>query len=377
MSAAYCDIEPYVCEWMRRLIAGDHIADGAVLERSIIDLAPADVEGATQFHAFAGIGVWSHALRLAGWPDDVPVWTGSCPCTPFSVAGKREGFNDERHLWPDWFRLVRACRPPIIFAEQTSSDDGLDWLDLVLSDLEGEGYECAAADLCAASMGAPHIRQRLFFVALANPNRELSRSWRAGATRRWAQVESDRLGAVGIVADDASERSERVGGARRGWCGSVEAGGVGIVDDDDGRREEFGIDDGEDGDAPSGTHADGRSEARGAAGGVGDSGGDGDRQHARELPSHEGQYGRRTSERDHPSVFAGATRGFWAGADWVWCRDGKYRPTEPGLEPLVDGTFARVGRLRAYGNAIVAQVAATFIRSVMDEVIAREERDRA
>lgn len=70
----------------------------------------------------------------------------------------------------------------------------------------------------------------------------------------------------------------------------------------------------------------------------------------------------------HRAVAAGATRGFWGDADWIACADGKYRPVEPGSFPLAHGAPARVGRLRAYGNAIVPQVAATFIRAVMDEL---------
>src|SRR6185295_16979561 len=58
--------------------------------------------------------------------------------------------------------------------------------------------------------------------------------------------------------------------------------------------------------------------------------------------------------------------GFWSDADWIACRDGKARPVEPGTFPLAHGTAARVGRLRAYGNAIVAEAAKIFIQSVMD-----------
>jgi hypothetical protein len=107
----YNEIDPYCAQWLRNLIGAGHIADGDVDERSIEDVRPDDVRGYTQCHFFAGVGVWSYALRLAGWPDDRPVWTGSCPCQPFSQAGKGAGFADERHLWPAWFHLIRECRP--------------------------------------------------------------------------------------------------------------------------------------------------------------------------------------------------------------------------------------------------------------------------
>jgi DNA (cytosine-5)-methyltransferase 1 len=121
--------------------------------------------GFTQCHFFAGIGVWSHALRLAGWDDARPVWTGSCPCQPFSAAGKRAGFQDERHLWPAWFELIRELRPRAVFGEQVASKDALAWIDHVSADLEGADYAIGAVDTCAAGHGAPHIRQRLFWVA--------------------------------------------------------------------------------------------------------------------------------------------------------------------------------------------------------------------
>jgi len=172
--AIYNEIEPYACEWLDNLIAAGHIAPGRVDRRSIADLTPADVAGPGQRHFFAGIAGWSHALRLAGIPDDADVWTGSCPCQPFSDAGSRSGVSDARHLWPAWFNLIRECRPPAIFGEQVASRAGLAWLDLVRADLEGCGYSFGASDLCAASVGAPHIRQRLYFTAfdMAHAGRE-------------------------------------------------------------------------------------------------------------------------------------------------------------------------------------------------------------
>ena len=170
------------------------------------------------------------------------------------------GVTDERHLWPTWFNLIRECRPDVIFGEQVEAAINHGWLDVVQSDLEGSGYACGAIDLCAAGVGAPHIRQRLFFVADTNDTR--SQGWRVS-------------GAVG-ERQRGSERSARA-----------------------------------------------RSSSR-----------------SEEL--------------------------FWQYVEWLDCRDGKKRPVEPGTFPVVDGVSARVGRLRAYGNAIVPQVAQTFIEAYLE-----------
>src|SRR3990170_7230944 len=193
----YNENDAYPAQWLRNLISAGHLPDGTVDERSIVDLQPEDCQETAHF--FAGIGGWALALRQAGWPDDRPVWTGSCPCQPFSAAGKRGGTDDPRHLWPDWFRLIRECRPPVVFGEQVASKNGLAWLDLVYADLEGAGYAVAAVDLCAASVGAPHIRQRLYFVAHAESgNGRLSIL--TGESRQ-SGIESERGGETGLLGD--------------------------------------------------------------------------------------------------------------------------------------------------------------------------------
>lgn len=165
MSAYYNEFDPKAAAWLRELIKEGHIADGDVDTRSITEVQPDDLEGYGQVHFFAGIGGWSLALRLAGVPDTDPVWTGSCPCQPYSSAGKQKGKEDHRHLWPDMFRLVRQRRPARVFGEQVAAAIGHGWLDGVFADMEGEGYACGAVVLGAHSVGAPHIRQRVFWVS--------------------------------------------------------------------------------------------------------------------------------------------------------------------------------------------------------------------
>ena len=295
MSAYYNEIDPYAAAWLRNLIRDGHIADGVVDERSISDVKPEELFQFTQCHFFAGIGVWSHALRSAGWEDDRPVWTGSCPCQPFSGAGSRKGMADERHLWPHWFHLIEECRPPTVFGEQVASKDGLGWIDLVQADMEGSDYALGAFDLCSAGFGAPHIRQRLWFVADTDNPR--SQGW--------------------IPRGSDTQRQDQHGHVGRG--GTI-----------DGMDNAIG---------------NGRNEGR-----FGDHG-----SNDRQQPDPVVEDGR-----------AKQTNGYWSAADWLLCRDGKWRPVEPNTFPLADGATARVGRLRAYGNAITSPVAQGLIESYME-----------
>lgn len=168
MAVYYNEFDPKKAAALRQLIADGHISQGEVDERSIRDVQPGDLKGFTRCHFFAGIGLWEYALDLAGWPKDRPVWTGSCPCQPFSTAGRQKGKADDRHLWPEWLRLIRECRPPAIFGEQVASAVTHGWLDDVYQGLEAEKYALGAVVLPASAVGAPHRRERLWFVA--NPD---------------------------------------------------------------------------------------------------------------------------------------------------------------------------------------------------------------
>lgn len=291
MSGAYYnEIDPDACATLRELIQCGLIAPGDVDSRSIRDVAPVDLRGYTQHHFFAGFGVWSYALRQAGWPDDRPVWTGSCPCQPLSNAGTRKGFADERHLWPDWHWIIQECRPVVIFGEQVASKLADDWIDLVHADLEGLDYAFGCTPFPAASVGAPHIRDRNY--------------WMAYAGRPGLEVIGEQFARHELAA---AERNREVG----------------VMGDTDGERLSARW--------PSGT-----TMGRGY-----------------------------TADSDGSAISGAPFASFWNLHDWIYCTDERWRAVEPGAFPLADGAPARMGRLRGYGNAIVAPQAVAFIEAAM------------
>jgi DNA (cytosine-5)-methyltransferase 1 len=164
----YNEHDPFAAAWLRELIAGGHIPDGYVDERDIQDVQPGDLAGFQQCHFFAGIGGWAYALELAAWGDR-PVWTGSCPCQPYSAAsvgdGGAKGPGDPRDVWPAFERLIRECEPPVVLGEQVAGAIAWGWWDRAALGMEGKGYACAAAVLRADVYGADHQRRRLFWVA--------------------------------------------------------------------------------------------------------------------------------------------------------------------------------------------------------------------
>ena len=346
MQVAYFnEIDPFASQWLGNLFPASTID-----VRSIKNVAANDLVRFNRCHFFSGIGGWELALQLAGWPDNRHVWTGSCPCQPYSSAGKGEGDKDARNLWPDFFRLIRERRPDTIFGEQVASAIGHGWLDGIQRDLEGEGYAVGHCVLGAHSVGAPHIRQRLYWVAdnqskrLAGVEPERSEGKRERA-RAGSGFESD------AVADTEGKReSAKPGGSREGILQPRGSGRLGIAS---------------------------VSRLQGHAGHVG--------------------YGNESGRIDTNEIGPIAETGAWADSIAITCTDGRSRriSAQPGDEPLAYGIpvklgplFSwlgrlgrdatpvtrmarlarrnRTGRLRGYGNAIVSQVAAEFIRSFME-----------
>jgi DNA (cytosine-5)-methyltransferase 1 len=337
-AAYYNEIDPFAAAWLRELIKAGLIADGEVDERSIELVRPDDLRGFTQCHFFAGIGGWSYALRLAGWPDDRRVWTGSCPCQPFSSAGRGDGPNDTRHFWPTWFKLIAECGPDRVFGEQVASLDGRAWLDLVCTDLEAGGYAIGAVDLPACSIGAPHGRQRLWFVAESDRDECEGHGLHLRTGKPRGEV-ADACGNGSISPLDDSQRvrtgrtARSEGCAQRGPQGGRQDEGRRVVQIVNASPDALGM-----------GHANGTGFADEADAG---------------------------SDRACRTAAQGTTEGSaqqarhsgWTDAEWLACTDRKSRPIEPGTFPLADGIPARLGRLRGYGNAIVPAVAAAFIEA--------------
>jgi len=295
------EIDPYCAQWLQNLMDAGVLPPGHIDTRSIEDVTPNDLAGYTQCHFFAGLGGWIYALDLAGWPRDRPVWTGSCPCQPFSAAGKGAGFADERHLWPAWQHLIAQRKPATVFGEQVASKAVDDWIDLVHADMEGLGYAFGSVPFPSAGVGAPHIRDRNYWVAEGRG---------AGLQER--------------VSDGRVQRAEVL--AQQGEA---------VVRD--GAIVRLG-------------HAELSAQER-------------QRQHGRQVVPEQ--------EAKGPGL-SGATSGFWGHVEWLACADGKLRPVEPGTFPLAHGIPGRVGRLRAYGNAINPHQAAEFVAAFMNADVRQE-----
>ncbi len=320
----YNDIDPKVCAWTQELIKAGFIPPGDVVCKSVSDINPDELTKYTQCHFFNGISGWAFALTLAGWPEDRPVWCASLPCQPFSVAGKGRGTEDERHLWPVFAELIRACKPPVVFGEQVASKAGRDWLAGVFADLEGMAYQRAGADLCAAGVGAPHIRQRLYWVAHSKGER-LERP--AGTQLQGRAPGFARGGNANVLANSDCERHH---------------GQHPLLRQNSAGRET--------GDFPEAARS-------GQTGGLADG-------------HHSGLEGRSFSGNGQDKrTFGESGVAGWTDSKPIQCRDGKTRraPTEPAFFPLVDGfSPARMVILRGAGNAIVPQVAAEFVGAYLD-----------
>jgi DNA (cytosine-5)-methyltransferase 1 len=356
--AYYNENDEEKAAWLRELIQQNVIAPGEVDEHSIKEVQPEDLEDFVQCHFFAGIGVWSYSLRLAGWPDDRPVWTGSCPCPSFSAAGKGKGFDDPRHLWPDWARLIRKCRPATLFGEQVDDAIGFGWLDFVQTDLEREDYAVGKAVLGACSVGAPHIRQRLYFVAhseyterRAEPQEYCEAHGRSGFGRSRA---TGRLDKPHSGRRSPRQSSTSIDGHGRTTIAASASGDL-VHSKRNGREQSAEV------------LCEGQPVISRTSEGVclGNASSAGLSQRERDGRIQRFALGAQAGQASECGSYVA---GFWRDADWVLRKrwnsdDSEWCPTEPGTFPLAHGVANRVLKLRGYGDAIVAEVAKAFIES--------------
>ncbi|BAQ89003.1 putative DNA methylase [uncultured Mediterranean phage uvMED] len=378
----YNENNKYASQWLKNLIREKLIPEGKVDDRGIEDVQPEDLKGFNQCHFFAGIGGWAYALQLAGWDADRPVWTGSCPCQSFSVAGQRKGASDERHLWPAWYRLIRESKPATVFGEQVVGAIGFGWLDAVATDLEACDYRFASSVLSGYTVGAYHKRQRLWFVA--DPDSVRGRSGRLEKQQKRTSIRK-RFENSGFNMADTEDSGRDKGSSEieqerktserhyghRIWSDTrgqrLHMADTQIVECDDGFSGEFAE-----------TH-----EKNGVRGQVGTSSGV-DKKCLADSVSEglQGRVsGRSNEERTHLNGFIGHNSAVdWRAVEWVECGDGKTRPIplEPDVQPLVNGVpevmdsegnprkYNYSGSLKGIGNAIIPQVAAVFISSYLD-----------
>ncbi len=363
----YNEWDSFAAEWLKELIKDGLIPDGEVDSRSIADVSPEDLKGFTQCHFFAGIGGWSRALQIAGWSPDRPVWTGSPPCQSFSTAGKGTGKDDERHLWPVFFNLIRECNPQTVFGEQVAAAIRHGWLDDLQNDFEAEGYASAAVVLPSGSIGAYHKRDRLFFTAKRVANSHNERYEWSSEDGRQAQRGSEHSGSgsmadSGIHGQPGQREMGRPGDTTQSGIKEVNrainASGFGSsvpschkqsLADSCGSRLQGDVWIGETGEEESSER---HSSERSGDSSVGNP--DSNRSQERHEATETARHG--------DSIDAAS---FWSDSREIYCRDGKYRsiPTEPALFPLADGIPNRVGILRGAGNAIVPQAAAEIIKA--------------
>lgn len=319
----YNENNKFAANWLEKLMQEQLIPQGIVDRRSIAEIKPDDLKQYKQCHFFAGIGGWSYALELAKWEEDRPVWTGSCPCQPFSAAGNKKGFNDERDLWPVWFKLIKECKPTTVFGEQVEPAIKHGWLDRLSNDLEAEDYAIGAAVLPACSVGTPHQRKRLWWVANSNSDQCGSENRKSAAIEE-REESCDR--------EDFGELWDIGGASDKDIC----------VDDPNslwrGRRPT---------DQSSRSSKDGK---------LADTNSLRLQRSGDELCPQRKSLGK---------TGCGDRVRKWGEAEYIKCTDGKYRPIEPSIRLLVNGFPSRMGLLRGFGNAIVPQMAAVFIESFM------------
>ncbi len=269
-----------------------------------------EATGGFETAAFCDIDPYCRSVLKKHWPN-VPIFedirklkgtdigtvdiiTGGYPCQPFSVAGKQKGVEDKRHLWPEYFRLIKECRPTWVIGENVSGHIKLG-LDSVIEDLESEGYATRTFSISASSIGANHKRERIWIVANSHNTRNRTpqydckqkqsknkQEWKEHSQYKFSGQSKNVANAYGV--NDAVGRVDRT---------IQETGGSGSIDE-----------------RGSGTNANGFSQSS------------------------------KNETLDSKKQFT--NQNYWK--------------TEPNVGRVVNGVPHRVDRLKALGNSLVPQI---------------------
>ncbi len=272
-------------------------------------------------------------VKAENLPTRPDVICGGFPCQPFSQAGRQQAQDDPRHLWPEMFRLIRECRPTWVVGENVVGLIRLG-LDEVLTDLESEGYSTRTFNIPACSVGAPHLRQRLWIVAHSDSESEPDGSFDGNAGQRQLGFE--------FFADSESKRTgENNAGLRSGVSGVDGRKGTVV-----GNTQHNGLSPGKvsGGLLNQSEKQKGKNKIRKPAGTSGTSAhvADSDRDDRRRRRSTKSSG--RKSRMEH-----------WSGGECD--RPEEWWEVEPDVGRLVNGLPNRVSQLRALGNSIIPQIA--------------------
>jgi len=304
--------------------------------------------------------------------EKIDIITGGYPCQPFSVAGRKKGEKDPRHLWPEYFRLVQELRPTWVIGENVGGHIKLG-LDTVLENLESEGYAVRTFSIPASAIGANHKRERIWIVAntdsggnkgeksrgIGKENEEEKRDRKINSTTRFPN------GADSIVTKQGSEteveyvedtrRSLRQGTFIRGENEKETGQGNADLTQRSGEASEFDVADTVSGNAQAGRE--GRREIREGHQGEGvssNASGGGEtvadtESSSRNVNEINGEHGETETQEilgDGSSLSRTQVESPWEG--W-W-------DIEPDVGRVAHGVSARTHRLKGLGNSLVPAI---------------------
>lgn len=165
--------------------------------------------------------IWDDARTFNGRPfcGHVDIITGGFPCQPYSRAGTKLGENDSRNLWPDTIRIIREVRPSYCLLENVDNLLSYDYFGTILSDLATSGFDVKYDVISAATVGANHLRKRLWIMCYANNKRKSTIPIHDEAQKLSSISNCNSKGLEGLLRHSTASRWERAAGpiAETNW----------------------------------------------------------------------------------------------------------------------------------------------------------------